>query len=196
MHQSQLLNSVQLCRNLKTLCLHTAEIFDYSYLLPALATLSSLKELVVNFNRLFPWKEREGSPYDLSNPVFKRLTHLSVLGTFESWGEFRELRLLTNLTHFGIFVPPDDDKGQGLQRILEDCEWLRVVVVRWQGFRDLLTCCSDPRVVSDEGTVIGVDFVRDWLREVDGFGGFWGRAEDLIKSRVQTAQNQIRRPDV
>ncbi|TFK64274.1 hypothetical protein BDN72DRAFT_963330 [Pluteus cervinus] len=160
-------------------CLNLTNVAMWCQSLPegtlaALSALPALVQLTVNISALM--NGAESDPYDLSDPLFGRLTHLDVLDGCPSWSKLSGLQTLVNLTHLGL---TDVSDVVLLGEIMKSCTKLSAVVLHESGLDE--GDYQDVRIVQCQFKT--ADYVDDWIKQAEGRRCFWDVVEDLIRER-------------
>ncbi|KAJ7737316.1 hypothetical protein B0H16DRAFT_105665 [Mycena metata] len=127
---------------------------------------------------------------DFSHPLFRNITHLSVLSEFKrDWTT--GLSLVPCLTHLS-FPNPAFDSDSLLVELFRACKILRVLVVLLDPYYGDYPA-EFHRMSQQEPRVVFVKArqILGWHSGICGLGGYWEQAETVIEERRLSASDNV-----
>ncbi|KAJ7128834.1 hypothetical protein C8R43DRAFT_1027299 [Mycena crocata] len=124
---------------------------------------------------------------DFSHPLFRTVTHLTVLDEIQSDGSewLQQLSTLPALTHLGV---DSDPSPEVLESILEDCPGLTVLLIGiTTSEASAMTWYASDAPFRDPRVVVGMyeSYEADWELGARGGEDVWVRAERFVARKIQ-----------
>ncbi|KAJ7763204.1 hypothetical protein DFH07DRAFT_813117 [Mycena maculata] len=182
-HDSDILNVLNICRNIDNLAILDAIPTDK--FVPFFETMH-LRRLSIRLAGMFAGINRQ----KFSNPLFAHITHLDIRDHIldwgvEGWGTGSELALIPQLTHLSFhedYIPSSICEGA-----LEHCKALDVLAILWPSHEArlgkqlpfLVLESRDPRCVM----LAVADRLDDWEMGARGGEDYWAIADKMVQQR-------------